>query len=150
MCKLLTSSHCAFLISLCCHFASLSLALPLCLQAIFLPGQSPGNYSVVWEGETTSSLTQTCCYKFTLFWGRGVFSHLDPMASSVHLACKQADWHTWQQHTTDTIATSAHIFGWSGKKKRRKKRMQQRETEPAFLTFHMWLWSTMQPQWADS
>lgn len=69
MCKLLTSCHCVFLISLCCHFASLSLAFLLCLQAIFLPGPSQGNYSGRWEGETTSSLTQTYCYKFTLFWG---------------------------------------------------------------------------------
>lgn len=70
----------------------------LCLVSIFsssstslspghisLRGLSPGNYSAVWEGDTASSLTQTCCYKSTLCvavcvcinvcWGG---SHLDP------------------------------------------------------------------------
>lgn len=82
---------------------------------ISLRGQSPGYYSAVWEGDTVSSLTQTC-YKSTLFlcvcvWGRG-FSHHDPIASSVHLACERAEWHTRRRHARQ---------------------------QPAFLTLYMWL-----------
>lgn len=54
------------------ELSSLSLALPLSLcvwlQAIFLICQIAGNYSVVWEAETTSSLTRTRCDKSTLFF----------------------------------------------------------------------------------
>lgn len=108
------------------------LVLPLCVCSIIsifsstslspghisLRGQSPGNYSVAWEGDTTSSLTQTRCYKSTLFFFflgvGGEFSHLDPIASSVHLALrkKPADkLDNSNTHQTQTQPLLAHLGG---------------------------------------
>ncbi|MED6247376.1 hypothetical protein ATANTOWER_030422 [Ataeniobius toweri] len=60
--------------------SSLSLALPpLPPRAIFLHRQIPGNHSVVWKQRAQAPLTQTHCYKSTLFLNVGVSSpNLDP------------------------------------------------------------------------
>lgn len=121
----ITSSH--HLVS---ALSSLSLALPLSLcvwlQAIFLICQIAGNYSVVWEAETTSSLTRTCCDKstlfslllflpfFLLFWRE--LCHLDPTVSSVHLAQRTG----CQTHLTATYTRCKHnpaqTHGWSAER----------------------------------
>lgn len=122
MCDLLsTSSH--FLISSCCRFvsapSSLSLALPLCLQAIFL-SVDRAQEIIVWRGrETPRALWPRLAainphFFFFLLGVGGEFSHLDPIASSVHLALrnKPADkLDNGNTHQTQTQRLLAHLGG---------------------------------------
>lgn len=116
------------------------LVLPLCVCSIIsifsstslspghisLRGQSPGNYSVAWEGDTTSSLTQTRCYKSTLFFfffffgsRGGILPPRPHRFLSTSGPAKEASWQTrQQQHTPDTNTTSARTLGWAGENTR--------------------------------
>lgn len=122
MCDLLsTSSH--FLISLCCRFvsapSSLSLALPLCLQAIFL-SVDRAQEIIVWRGRETPRalwprLAAINPHFFFFFLGvGGEFSHLDPIASSVHLGLRNKPADTLDDgntHQTQTQPLLAHLGG---------------------------------------
>lgn len=96
--------------------SSLSLALPhLPPQAIFLPRQIPGNRSMVWEAESPAPLTQTLCYKSTLFFPpfpQTLTPHRFLSTSGPRTSCQTHSAATYTRHKHRLGSAETH--GWSG------------------------------------
>lgn len=71
------------------------------------------NHSSVQEGETASSLTQTCCYKSTLFWGcvGGTPTLTPSFPQCIWPANQLTDALNSNTHQTQTQALLTHLGG---------------------------------------
>lgn len=139
MCNLLlTSSHSISFVS---APSSLSLALPLFLYlSVSKPYFSVDRAQeiIAWEGETSRSVTQTRCYKSTLFFERGVLPPWPRRCLGTSgLANKPTDTHSTvaNTHQTQTQPLLAHLGG--------QDTLQKHSQH--LLTPYMWLSSAARP-----